>query len=79
MVNIFFYTLDSQPNENKKQNCLTTFKPDINKSPMWYDRPCNENDTAGEPGHRFMCECNVSDEQNNIYGKIFFSSNQRSR
>ena len=38
---------------------------------MWYDRPCNENDTAGEPGHRFMCECNVSDEQNNISGKIF--------
>ena len=38
---------------------------------MWYDRPCNESDEIGEPGHRFMCECNVSDEQNNISGKIF--------
>ena len=70
---MFFYTLDSQPNGNKKQNCLTTFKPGINKSPMWHDRPCNErDDKIGELGYRFMCECNVSDKQNNISGKIFF-------
>ena len=38
---------------------------------MWYDRPCNESDEIGEPGHRFMCECNVFDEQNDSYCKIF--------
>ena len=30
---------------------------------MWYDRPCIENDVSDEPGHKFMCECNVSDQQ----------------
>ena len=67
------YTLVSpkqQPDGNTKENCLTTFKPDNNDTPMWYDRPCNENDKIGEPGHRFMCECNVFDECN-ISGKIF--------
>ena len=27
--------------------------------------------TTDEPGHRFICGCNVLDEQNNISGKIF--------
>ena len=40
---------------------------------MWYDRPCNENDRTGEPGHRFMCECNELDEQNNSFGKTLYS------
>ena len=71
ILNIFFYTLGSQPDGNKKENCLTTFKQNKNGTPMWYDRSCNESDVAGKPGHRFMCECNVSDEQNNISGKIF--------
>ena len=30
---------------------------------MWYDRPCIENDVSDEPGHKFMCECNVPDKQ----------------
>ena len=34
--------------------------------PMWYDRPCIENDVSDEPGHKFMCECNVPDKQTSI-------------
>ena len=30
---------------------------------MWYDRPCIENDVSDEPGHKFMCECTVPDQQ----------------
>ena len=76
MINIL-YTLDLQPNGNKTENCLTTFKQNNNEKPMWFDRPCNESDVTDKPGHRFMCECNVSDEQNMILGKIFptFKSN----
>ena len=35
---------------------------------MWYDRPCIENrsDVIGEPGHKFMCECNVPDKQTGV-------------
>lgn len=75
ILTIFLYTLDSQPNGNKMENCLTTFKQNNDEEPMWFDRPCNESDgtsdVTNKPGHRFMCECNVSDEQNNISGKIF--------
>jgi hypothetical protein len=42
---------------------LTTFKPSNDEKPMWYDRPCIENDVRDEPGHKFMCECNVPDQQ----------------
>ena len=70
MINIFLYTLDLQPNGNKTENCLTTFKQNNDEKPMWFDRPCNESDVTNQPGHRFMCECNVLDEQNTILGKI---------
>ena len=33
---------------------------------MWYDRPCIENDATDEPGHKFMCECNVPDKQTGV-------------
>ena len=68
-----FYTLVSQPNGNTTENCLTTFKPDNNSRPMWYDRPCIENDGNGEPGHRFVCECDESDELNNNFGRTLNS------
>ena len=35
---------------------MTTFIPDDDDSPKWFDRPCFENDIIGELGHRFMCE-----------------------
>ena len=60
---IFSYISDSQPNGNTKENCLTTFKPSNDEMPMWYDRPCIENDVSDEPGHKFMCECTVPDQQ----------------
>jgi len=44
----------SQPNGNKRENCLTTFKLDNNPRPMWYDRSCLQRN-----GYKFMCECNV--------------------
>ena len=81
ILTIFLYTLDSQPNGNKMENCLTAFKQNNDEEPMWFDRPCNESDgtsdVTNKPGHRFMCECDVSDEQNQISGKIFhtFKSN----
>jgi hypothetical protein len=54
----FSFNLDSQPNGGLAENCLTTFIPDNGDSPKWYDRPCvEENDSVGEPGHKFMCEC----------------------
>ena len=33
---------------------------------MWYDRPCIENNVRDEPGHKFMCECNVPDKQTGV-------------
>ena len=39
--------------------------------PLWFDRPCNENDVLDEPGYKFMCEFNVPDQQKNLFGKIF--------
>ena len=68
-----FSTLDSQPNGNEKENCLTTFIPNNDDRPMWYDRSCIDiDDEAGnEPGHKFMCECNVPDQPRSLSGKIF--------
>ena len=39
--------------------------------PLWFDRPCIENDELDEPGHKFMCEFNVPDQQKDLFGKIF--------
>ena len=61
MISIYiFYPLVPQPDGNKTQNCLTTFKPKNGTLPMWYDRPCNETeDGETAPGHKFMCESNA--------------------
>ena len=48
---LIFYSLASQPNGEKSENCLTTFKPKNNASPLWYDRTCNEKEK-----HKFFCE-----------------------
>ena len=44
-----------QPDGGERENCLTTFRIGSD-SPKWYDRPCIENDSIDNPGHRFMCE-----------------------
>ena len=68
----FLFNLVSQPNGGLTENCLTTFIPDNDDSPRWYDRPCvEENDSEGDVGHKFMCECNVPDQ--NPLGKPFFN------
>ena len=71
--NIFLYTLVSkkQPNGNTVENCLTTFKLNNEGEPLWFDRPCIENDVIGVPGHKFMCEFNLPDRQNDLFSKIF--------
>ena len=54
--------LGRQPDGKKDQNCLVTFrpgKPTDDSNPLYYDRPCFENDEIGEPGHKFMCECEI--------------------
>ena len=73
---IFSFDLDSQPNGGKAENCLTTFIPDNGTIPKWYDRPCEEYDSIGEPGHKFMCECTAPylhdpDQEQNPQGKNF--------
>ena len=67
------YTLVSkkQPNGNTIENCLTTFKLNNEDEPLWFDRPCIENDVIGVPGHKFMCEFNLPDRQNDLFSKIF--------
>ena len=57
-MNIFFNSLDSQPNGNTRENCLTTFNKKSNPKPMWYDRSCTRNEK-----HKFMCECNAPGKQ----------------
>jgi len=54
---------DSQPNGGLAENCVTAFKENQDDySPSWYDRPCIENDSFGDVGHKFMCECDVPDQ-----------------
>ena len=53
------YSLVAQPNGNKKENCLTAFKPNNDTRPMWYDRSCIENYAT----YKFMCECNIPGKQ----------------
>ena len=76
----FPFNLESQPNGGLAENCLTTFIPDSSTtpyptSPKWYDRPCVEtNDSIGETGHRFMCECTapyLHDPDQNPQGNNF--------
>ena len=68
---IFFY-LDSQPNGGIAENCLTTFIPNGRDSPKWFDRPCiEESDSIGDPGHKFMCECDFPDQKQNPLGDTF--------
>ena len=64
------YTLVSkkQPNGNTIENCLTTFKLNDDDEPLWL---CIENDVLDEPGHKFMCEFNLPNQQNDLFGKIF--------
>ena len=65
-INLFSIDLDSQPNGGLAENCVTAFKKSKDdSSPMWYDRPCVENDTFGDVGHKFMCECDVPDQNKN--------------
>ena len=45
---------------------MTSFRPKkpiggYGIEPLWFDRPCFENDVNEEPGHRFMCECEVTE------------------
>ena len=56
MILSSFHLVASQPNGGGSENCLTSFIPSYSNSPMWYDRPCVENDVIGEKGHKFMCE-----------------------
>ena len=70
----FYFDLDSQPNGGLTENCLTTFIPDNGDSPRLYDRPCIENDSIGELGHKFMCECNVPDQKRNPQGNTLFAN-----
>ena len=64
--------LDSQPNGGIAENCLTTFIPNGRDSPKWFDRPCiEESDSIGDPGHKFMCECNFPDQKQNPLGDTF--------
>ena len=66
------YTLVSkkQPNGNAIENCLTTFKLNNDDEPLCI-APCIENDVLDEPGHKFMCEFNLPDQQNDLFSKIF--------
>ena len=73
----FLLNIDSQPNGEVNENCLTTFIPDDDDRPRWFDRPCiEENDSVGEPGHKFMCECTAPylhdpDQDQNPQGNNF--------
>ena len=65
-INLFSIDLDSQPNGGLAENCVTAFKENQDDySPSWYDRPCIENDSFGDVGHKFMCECDVPDQNKN--------------
>ena len=68
-INLFSIDLDypdSQPNGGLAENCVTAFKKNKNYFPSWYDRPCvEENDSFGDVGHKFMCECDVPDQNQN--------------
>ena len=69
---IFSFDLDLQPNGGIAENCLTTFIPNGRDSPKWFDRPCvEESDSVGDPGHKFMCECDFSDQKQNPLGDTF--------
>ena len=69
---IFSFDLDSQPNGGIAENCLTTFIPKGRDSPKWFDRPCvEESDSVGDPGHKFMCECDFPDQKQNPLGDTF--------
>ena len=69
---IFSFDLDSQPNGGIAENCLTTFIPNGRDSPKWFDRPCIEkSDSVGDPGHKFMCECDFQDQKLNPLGDTF--------
>ena len=62
-INLFSIDLDSQPNGGLAENCVTAFKENQDDyNPSWYDRPCIENDSFGDVGHKFMCECDVPDQ-----------------
>ena len=52
---LFKLVLGFQPDGGERENCVTTFRIGSD-SPKWYDRPCIENDSIDNPGHRFMCE-----------------------
>ena len=73
----FSINLESQPNGGLAENCLTTFIPNNGDSPKWYDRPCvEENDSVGDVGHKFMCECTAPylhdpDQKENPQGNNF--------
>ena len=68
----FPFNLDSQPNGGLAENCLTTFIPNGRDSPKWFDRPCiEESDSVGDPGHKFMCECDFPDQKQNPLGDTF--------
>ena len=68
----FSFDLDSQPNGGIAENCLTTFIPNGDISPKWFDRPCvEESDPVGDPGHKFMCECNFPDQKQDLLGDNF--------
>ena len=56
-----------QPNGKTTENCLITFKLNNEDRPMWFDRPCIENDAIDEVGHRFICEFNVPHQTYCIY------------
>ena len=66
-INLFSINLGSQPNGGLAENCVTTFKESKDDySPSWYDRPCvEENDSFGDVGHKFMCECDVPYQNQN--------------
>ena len=69
---MFSSDLDSQPNGGIAENCLTTFIPDGDNSPKWFDRPCvEESDSFGDPGHKFMCECYFPDQKQDPLGDTF--------
>jgi len=65
----------SQPNGGTRENCLTSFIPDLGESPEWFDRPCVEYDGIGEHGHRFMCECHIKEE--NVSEKVSTNSSSK--
>ena len=68
---IFSFDLDSQPNGGIAENCLTTFIPGYSSgnSPKWFDRPCVEESDSGDPGHKFMCECDFQDQKGDTFAQ----------